>query len=90
MTIPVTIVANGNEASTAFSINYTTTRVVYTGATLGSNAVGATMLVNTNQIGSGRIGVAVAFPPQATFPVGTNEVVRLNFDSLPLLGARAF
>ena len=86
VTVPVTLAANGIENGLGFSLNFNTQRLVFLSATLGSGAAGATMLVNTSLIATGRVGIVVAFPPQLTFAAGTQQVVRVNFNSLPLLG----
>jgi hypothetical protein len=43
------------------------------------------MLVNSSLVWTGRVGVALAYPPQSTFNAGTQEVARLTFYALPLL-----
>lgn len=86
VTVPITLVANGLENGLGFSLNFNTQRLAFSGATLGSGAAGATMAVNTSLIATGRLGIAVTFPPQSAFASGTQEVVRINFNALPLLG----
>jgi hypothetical protein len=86
VTVPVTLAANGIENGLGFSLNYNPQRLAFAGATLGSGAAGATLFVNTSLTATGRLGIAVAFPPQLVFPAGTQEVVRVAFDTLPLSG----
>jgi hypothetical protein len=86
VTVPISLVANGNENTLGFTLNFSTQRLAYGSVMLGSGAAGATLLLNTSLISTGRLGVAVAFPPQSTFALGTQEVVRVTFNSFPLLG----
>jgi hypothetical protein len=87
VTVPVTLVANGNENSLGFSLNFSTQRLAFASATLGSGAAGATLLVNTSLIATGRLGIAVALPQQFNFAPGTQQVVRVTFNAFPLLGS---
>ncbi|TAK94182.1 MAG: hypothetical protein EPO07_17090, partial [Verrucomicrobia bacterium] len=86
-TVPVTIVANGNENSLGFSLSFSTTRFAFGGAALGSSASGASLLLNTNSIGSGAVGISVVLPAQSAFTPGTQEVARVTLNSLNLLGS---
>jgi hypothetical protein len=84
--VPVTIIANGNENAIGFSLNFNTQRFTYAGVTLGSGATGGTLLLNSSVSNTGRLGVVVVFPYQSNFTPGTQEVIRVTFNSLPLLG----
>ena len=79
VSVPVQITANGNEYAMAFSVNFTTTALNYAGATLGSGAPGASLVVNTNLIGSGKLGFQIIMPSFTTLAPGTQEVVRVGF-----------
>jgi hypothetical protein len=89
VTVPVTIAANGNENTLGFSLNFNTQRLAFATATWGASVSGATLLLNTSQVALGRLGFGVAFPPGTACSAGTQEVVRVNFNSLPLLGTGA-
>ncbi|MCX8091560.1 MAG: immunoglobulin domain-containing protein, partial [Verrucomicrobiae bacterium] len=86
ITLPVLLSANGNENGLGFSLSFNTQRLAFASAALGNGAAGATLLVNATYASTGRLGVVVAFPPQQTFAPGTQEVVRLQFETLPLTG----
>jgi len=86
VTLPVQLVANGNENALGFSLNFSTQRLSYAGVTLGSGASGASMLLNTSQTGSGRIGIALALPANGTFAAGTQEVAQVNLNSYVVQG----
>ncbi|NOS68555.1 MAG: hypothetical protein HOP33_01315, partial [Verrucomicrobia bacterium] len=82
--VPVQLVANGNENALGFTLNYTTSRLSYEDITLGSGAAGGSLLVNTSQTNLGRLGVAIALPSGSTFAAGTQELVRVSFKSAVL------
>ncbi len=84
--LPVFLVANGNENSLSFSINFTTTRLSFAGVAPGSGASGAAFTVQTNQLGSGRLGFTLTMPAQTTFSSGTQEAVKVFFNSALQLG----
>jgi hypothetical protein len=86
-TLPVTLAANGNENALGFSLTFSTQRLALTSVELGTGAAGATMLVNSSLVWTGRVGVALAYPPATTFNAGTQEVARLTFYALPQLTA---
>ncbi len=86
ITVPITIVANGNENSLGFSLNFNTQRLAFASATLGGGAAGGTLFVNSSLLNTGRVGVVVALPFQTMFIPGTQEVARVTFSTFPLLG----
>jgi hypothetical protein len=77
--LPIALIANGNENALGFSLHFDESLLVYTGVALGSGAAGATLFVNTNQITSGKLGVALAMTTDATFAAGLHEVVLVGF-----------
>jgi hypothetical protein len=86
VTVPLTISANGNENTLGLSLNFSTQRLAYASVTWGDSVAGAALLLNTNQTGLGRLGLAVSFPSGTAFPAGTQEVIRVHFNSLPWTG----
>jgi hypothetical protein len=85
--LPIVLTANGNENALGFSLNFDSTRLTYTGVSLGSGAAGAALLVNTNQVDTGKLGIAVALATDTTFPAGANEVVLVGFTTAVLTEA---
>ncbi len=81
VTLPIELIANGNENALGFSINFPTNQLTYANVVLGSGASGATLLINTNQASTGKLGVALALNANATFTAGTREIVRIGFTS---------
>ena len=78
-TVPVSLRGQGNENALSFSLSFNPARLTYRGETPGANAAGTSLLVNTNQLGSGRIGYAFAKPYGQWFAAGSNELLRLRF-----------
>jgi hypothetical protein len=77
--VPIMLVANGNENAIGFSLNFDTNKLTYAGASLGTGATGAVLMINTSQTNAGRVGLAVALPPSAAFALGTQQLVRVSF-----------
>jgi hypothetical protein len=75
----VELVAQGNENALGFSLGFDSSLLKFVGATLGTNASGATFNVNTNLVGSGEFGMVLALPTGTSFSAATQEVVRLSF-----------
>lgn len=77
--IPVEIVANGSENAAGFSFSFNPAVLSFVGAELGSSLpFGAALIVNTNDAGSGRIGMAVALPAQGTLTEGTQTLASVT------------
>lgn len=84
--VPVQIVANGTENAAGFSISFNPAMLSFVGADLGTSIpVGAAVIVNTNDAGSGRVGMAVGLPAQATLTEGTQTLVSVTFRVAPIL-----
>jgi hypothetical protein len=79
ITVPVVLLANGNENALGFSLSFPTNRLSIAGVALGTGATNAALQFNTNQ--SGSVGVAVAFPSAVTFAPGTQEVAEVSFST---------
>jgi hypothetical protein len=81
VSVPIDLVSQGDENALGFSINYSTARLTFHGVALSSNAVaaGAALLVNSNQLPSGRLGLAVSLPANAAFTSGMQDLVLVSF-----------
>ncbi|HTL56951.1 MAG TPA: LamG-like jellyroll fold domain-containing protein [Candidatus Limnocylindrales bacterium] len=79
VTVPVTIVANGNENALGFSLDFPPSLLVYANIALGSGVSGATLVSNTNQASSGLLGVLLSLAPGMTLTAGTQELVEVSF-----------
>ncbi|MFN0108882.1 MAG: beta strand repeat-containing protein [Blastocatellia bacterium] len=69
----------GNENALGFSANFDTTQLAFVRATIGTDAQGAALNVNTAQLGIGRIGIGIALSSGQTFVAGTRQLVKLTF-----------
>ncbi len=87
VTVPIVLMANGNENALSFSLNFNKTRFTFDGATLGADTAAASLLLNTNEINSGRLGVALALPAGMTFIAATQAVAEVNLNSAMVLGS---
>src|SRR6185437_2982440 len=81
VTLPVILQSQGNESALGFSVNFDPAILKYTSIAKGSATSSATLIVNTNQAGSGVIGVLIALP-SGNFASGAQEIIRLSFMSL--------
>jgi Concanavalin A-like lectin/glucanases superfamily/Immunoglobulin I-set domain/Immunoglobulin domain/Cohesin domain len=84
VTVPVNLLASGNENALQFSVAFNSSLLTFTGATLGSNANSGFLSVNTNQLPSGRLGIDVFLPFGSTFSPGTQQVAQVTFKTAPL------
>ena len=84
VTVPLNLVANGNENALSFTLDFDPTILTISGVSLGSGASRASLLVNSGQALAGRVGVAIALPTGQTFSAGTQQVAVATFSS-PLI-----
>ncbi len=84
--VPLRFKAFGNENALGFSVGFDTTLVRLLSVEAGAAAAGAALNINTNQLGAGRIGFALARPAGQYFAAGANELLRLRFDTLGATG----
>jgi hypothetical protein len=79
ITVPVQLVAHGEENALGFSLNFDPALLTYQTSVLGSAAADASMNVNSSQTSTGKIGIALAKPAGATWAAGTQEIVKITF-----------
>ena len=85
-TVPVSVLANGNENALSFSLNFGSSgRVTYAGASAGAVVENSMLVVNTNQLNQGRIGIAIALPANTALPAGRQVILTLRFNTTPWL-----
>jgi hypothetical protein len=77
--VSVQLDSQGNENALGFDISFDPTALRFKSVVLGSGTGGASLTVNTNQVGSGIIGVLVGLPIGNTFSAATLEVLKLSF-----------
>ena len=78
VTLPVLLESHGDENALGFSVSYDPAKFAYTGTVLGAGATGAVLNVNTSQLASGKVGVALALPIGNSFAAGVRELARIN------------
>ncbi len=81
ISVPIVLVANGNENALGFSLNLNVSMLNFVDVVLGSGAPGATLLVNTNLTDSGKVGLAISLPTGSTFAAGTQQIAVVNFST---------
>ncbi len=79
VTIPVELVSLGDENALGFSLTYDTSILSNPQASLGADATGASLNLNTSQTAQGKLGIAVALPATQKFTVGTRRIVNVIF-----------
>jgi hypothetical protein len=86
VSIPVELLANGVENALGFSLNFNANILSFVGASLGVGVPsGAALLVNTNDVVAGRVGLAVGLPADEVFLEGTQQVALVTFLVAPIL-----
>jgi hypothetical protein len=75
----VTLDAQGTENALGFSLTFDPSLLTYLGTSPGADAAGATLLVNSSQAASGRLGYALALGTGSTFATGIRELIRASF-----------
>jgi hypothetical protein len=81
-TVTLQLAAQGTENALSCSLAFDATSLAFLGATLGAGAGGAMLEVNTNQVSSGNLGLAVALLPGSALAYGTQPIVQLSFLSI--------
>jgi hypothetical protein len=74
--------AQGDENAVGLSMTFDPKVVTYTGATLGTDAANATMVINALQVTNGQLGLIMELPTGASFPAGARQVLKVNFQAL--------
>ncbi len=82
-TLDIELAVLGGENAAAFSLNFDPTALSFVSADVGSATSGATVVVNTTQAASGRIGVALALPAGQGLQAGARRIVTVRFNVAP-------
>jgi hypothetical protein len=81
VTLPLNLVANGNENAASLSVDFDPTLLTYQGVALSTGGSNASLVINSSQVASGQLGVAIAMPAGITFGEGTHQVAVVTFGS---------
>ncbi len=76
--ISVHLKSQGDENALGFSLTFDPAVFGYVGTSVGGAASGATLNVNTSQVGAGKLGVVLALSPGSHFAAGTQEIVKVS------------
>ncbi|NOT61421.1 MAG: hypothetical protein HOP19_14480, partial [Acidobacteria bacterium] len=79
MTVPIDLVAVGDENALGFTLTFDTGIFSNPQVALGADATNSSLNVNTSQTAQGRLGIAVALPATAKFVAGTHRVANVTF-----------
>jgi hypothetical protein len=82
-TVNIELDSQGDENALGFSVTFDQAKLTYVSATLGTGATGVTLNVNAAQVGSGRLGIAMAQSAGGTFTAGTRQLLVLTFNVAP-------
>jgi hypothetical protein len=81
VTIPVNLLANGNENAVGFTLNFNPILLTNAGVVLGSGSSGASLFPNLTHAASGQLGIALGLPAGKTFSADTQQLVVVSFNS---------
>lgn len=77
--VSVACSARGDENAFGFSVNFDPAQWRFVSVASGADTRDATIFVNARQSANGRIGVAMALPPNRKLPAGARQVAVLTF-----------
>jgi hypothetical protein len=79
-TTNVELVALGTEFAVGFTLNFDATQLNFVSAVAGTDAQGATVVVNHNAAASGRVIINLSLPFGQRFAAGTRQLLVLTFN----------
>lgn len=79
VSVPVLFNSEGNENSISFSLSFNAAILGNPQISLGSDAAGATLVVDNLEAASGRIGVRLSKPSGEHFNAGVCELIKVDF-----------
>ena len=82
VTVPLEIIALGNENGTIFTLSFDPTKLSNPTVVLGTDASAALLLVNDDPslLVNGKVAVGVVLPPGQAFAMGTRQFARVTFN----------
>lgn len=83
VSLPINLLSQGGENALGFSLNFNPAILSNAEVKLGKDAGSATLNINANQAGSGRLGLTLALPTGQSFAAGTHEIAVVTFSVNP-------
>ena len=77
--LSVELDSQGDENALGFNLHFDPSLLSYDSVALGDGASGAMLMINTHQLGSGQLGIALALPAGQRFVAGTQQLVTVRF-----------
>ncbi|MGH9937068.1 MAG: pre-peptidase C-terminal domain-containing protein, partial [Blastocatellia bacterium] len=85
VTVPITLLSEGNENSFSFSLSFNPAALGNPQVALGADTRIATLDVDTSQSAQGRVGVRIALPQGQRLTIGAREIAKVGFAIAPNL-----
>jgi hypothetical protein len=85
LSLPVSLNSLGDENAVGFTVAFDPAVFACSSITPGSDAINATLNVNTQQVASGHVGIAIALQSGSTFSTGLRELVKLTLIPVTVL-----
>lgn len=82
VSVPIELVSQGDENALSFSLTFDPAVLSNPQAVLGSDAGGASIIPNPNQVAAGRLGLIVTLPAGQSFSAGVRRIVVVTFTIL--------
>lgn len=77
--VPIDLVSQGDENALGFSLVFDQSKLSNPQVSLGTNATGASLNVNSTQASSGKLGIALAKNAGSIFSSGTQRILNVTF-----------
>ena len=79
VTMPVSFLSEGDENDLTFSLNFNPVVLSHPQVLLSADALGASLGLDTRQVGMGQLGVRIILPSGQKFPAGAREILKVIF-----------
>jgi uncharacterized delta-60 repeat protein len=77
VTVPVSMLADGDENAVGFTLEFDPTLLTYTGVTADS---GLALVANASQVAAGRLGIVLSKATGGAFSAGYNALIEVGFN----------
>ena len=80
VSLVIELISQGNENAIGLSLDFAPADLAYRSAGLAGGLSGGQLLLQTNQLNLGRLGLTLALSPGQVFQAGTQQVFMVNFE----------